>query len=80
MDDGRTPCPPRPLARTPILTIFATHGGAAENRVLAEALRRQGAELTAREIDSDHPFADHRIEMEAEVVRWLRAGESTRYN
>jgi len=60
------------LARTPLLTIYATHGGAAENRVLAEALRREGARLTAREIDSDHGFADHRIALSMEVVRWLR--------
>ena len=66
------------LARTPILTIYATHGGAAENRVTAEALRRAGARVTAREIDSDHPFADHRIAMEAEVVRWLRELETRR--
>src|SRR4051812_45187477 len=48
------------LSRTRILTIYATHGGAAENRVAAEAMRRAGAQVTAREIDSDHPFADHR--------------------
>jgi hypothetical protein len=60
------------LARVPVLTIYATHGGAADNRVTAEALRRAGVTVTAREIDSDHPFADHRIEMEVEVVRWLQ--------
>jgi hypothetical protein len=58
--------------RVPVLTISATHGGAAENRVTTEALRRAGAPVTALEIDSDHPFADHRITLVAEVVRWLR--------
>ena len=53
------------LARVPVLTIFATHGGAAENRVAAAAMRWAGARVTAREIDSDHPFADHRIALEA---------------
>ena len=48
--------------QVPVLTITATHGGAA-NRVTTEALRRAGVQLTAREIDSDHPFADHRIEI-----------------
>jgi hypothetical protein len=60
------------LARTPVLTIYATHGLAAENRATAEALRRAGARVTAREIGSDHSFADHRIAVEMAVVRWLR--------
>jgi len=60
------------LARTSVLTIYATHGGAADNRVTAEALRRAGVRVTAREIDSDHAFADHRIALEVEAVRWLR--------
>ena len=63
------------LARTPILPLTAVHGGAAENRATTEALRRAGARVTAREIDSDHPFADHRIALEVEVVRWLRGLE-----
>jgi len=60
------------LLHAPILTLTATHGGAAGNRATTEALRRAGARVTAREIDSDHPFADHRIALAAEVVRWLR--------
>ena len=64
------------LVHTPVLTIYATHGGAADNRVMADALRRAGARVTAREIDSDHPFADHRIALEMAVVRWLLALES----
>ena len=59
------------LARLPILTITALHGGAAGNRATTAALRRAGARVTAGEIDSDHPFADHRIALAAEVVRWL---------
>ena len=60
------------LARTPVLTISAAHGGAAGNRATTEALRRAGARVTAREIDSDHPFADHRIAVAAGVLRWLK--------
>jgi len=60
------------LARLPVLTITALHGGAAENRAATAALRQAGARVTAREIDSDHPFADHRIALAAEVVRWLQ--------
>jgi pimeloyl-ACP methyl ester carboxylesterase len=66
------------LAQVPVLTITATHGGAADNRATTEALRRAGAHVTALEIDSDHPFADHRIEMEMAVVRWLRARRAAR--
>lgn len=66
------------LIQTPVLTIYATHGGAADNRVMAEALRRAGARVTARELDSDHGFADHRIALEMAVVRWLRARRAAR--
>jgi pimeloyl-ACP methyl ester carboxylesterase len=61
------------LRWTPTLTISALHGGAEANRATTAALRSAGATVTAREIDSDHPFADHRIALAAEVVRWLRA-------
>jgi pimeloyl-ACP methyl ester carboxylesterase len=66
------------LAHTPVLTITAFHGGGAENRVTTEALRRAGARVTALEIDSDHPFSDHRIALAAEVVRWLQGLVSRR--
>lgn len=70
------------LARTRLLTIYATHGGAAENRALAEAVRlgcpisaeiRPGCNglLTAVEMDTDHAFADHRVALAREVVGWL---------
>jgi pimeloyl-ACP methyl ester carboxylesterase len=64
--------------RAPVLTISAIHGGAAENRATTEAMRRAGVPVTAREIDSDHPFADHRIALEMAVVRWLRARRAAR--
>jgi pimeloyl-ACP methyl ester carboxylesterase len=60
------------LIQTPVLTIYATHGGAADNRVAAEAMRRAGARVTARELNSDHGFADHRIALAMTLVRWLR--------
>jgi hypothetical protein len=60
------------LRWTPILTVTALHGGAEDNRATTAALRSAGATVTAREIDSDPPFADHRIALAAEVVRWLR--------
>ena len=59
------------LTRVPILSIYATHGGAAENKNVAEALRQAGARVHTVELDSDHAFADHRIALASEVVRWL---------
>jgi pimeloyl-ACP methyl ester carboxylesterase len=64
------------LSRLPVLTVYATHGGAEDNKALAAAIAQAGkgsaaGKLTARELDSDHSFADHRIALAAEVVRWL---------
>jgi pimeloyl-ACP methyl ester carboxylesterase len=60
------------LARLPVLSVYATHGGAAENKALADAIRAAGADrLRAVELDTDHSFADHRIALAGEVVRWL---------
>jgi len=62
------------LGARPLLTIYATHGGAAENRAFAERLRRRpGASVTALEINSDHSFADSRIRLASDVVQWLAA-------
>ena len=60
------------LGARPVLTIYATHGGAAENRAFADRLRaRPGTRVTAVEINSDHSFADSRIRLANEVVQWL---------
>ncbi|MBM7114438.1 alpha/beta hydrolase family protein [Archangium primigenium] len=59
------------LTRVPILSIYATHGSATENKRVAEALREAGARVDTAELDSDHAFADHRIELARELVRWL---------
>jgi pimeloyl-ACP methyl ester carboxylesterase len=62
------------LAKLPVLTVYATHGGAAENRAVAAAIAREGGgRITARELSTDHAFADHRVALAAEVVAWLRA-------
>lgn len=67
------------LGARPLLTIYATHGGAAENRAFAERLRaRSGTRVTAVEIDSDHSFADSRIRLANEVVQWLAAAVPAR--
>jgi len=62
------------LARLPVLSIYARHGIAADNVAVVTALRAQpGSRVQAREMDTDHSFADHRIWLAAEVVRWLEA-------
>lgn len=62
------------LARMPVLSIYAAHGIKADNEAVVAALRAQpGARVQAVEMDSDHAFADHRIVLAAEVVRWLHA-------
>ena len=62
------------LARKPVLSIYAAHGLAAENRAFAALLSgRHGAQVSAAELDSDHSFADHRLALAEEVVRWLEA-------
>jgi pimeloyl-ACP methyl ester carboxylesterase len=61
------------LAATPILIVYATHGNAEENKPIAAALHAQGATgLKPVEIASDHAFADSRIALAAEIVRWLQ--------
>jgi pimeloyl-ACP methyl ester carboxylesterase len=60
------------LVRVPILSIYATHGAAEPNRALAEELRRQpGARVRGVELASDHAFADKRIALASELLRWL---------
>ncbi len=60
------------LARVPVLSVYATHGGRAENVALANAIQSQpGARLTSLELGSDHAFADHRIALGSAIVNWL---------
>lgn len=62
------------LARTPLLTIYASEGIAADNQALAAAVRKQaGARVTALELETDHAFADHRIALSQAVIDWLTA-------
>jgi pimeloyl-ACP methyl ester carboxylesterase len=61
------------LARVPILTVTALHAGAADNRPVTAALRKAGnRRVTAVEMDTDHPFSDHRIALASTVIRWLQ--------
>jgi len=60
------------LTGFPILTVTAKYGGAEENRATTAALRKANAHVTAIEMDTDHPFSDHRIALASTVVRWLQ--------
>jgi pimeloyl-ACP methyl ester carboxylesterase len=75
-----TPLAPS-LAKIPVLSLYATHGGAGQNRAFAAALKaarpepvkgQPAARVTATELATDHSFADKRIALAAEVVRWLQ--------
>ncbi len=59
------------LGHLRILTVTAKYGAASENVPTTAALRRSGARLTAVEMPTDHPFADHRIALSQTVVGWL---------
>ena len=61
------------LAAHPTLVIGAKHGGGAENKALADAIRAQHkGKVSSLTLDSDHSFADHRIALAAAVVDWLQ--------
>jgi pimeloyl-ACP methyl ester carboxylesterase len=62
------------LPHLPILTVTAKYGGAAENLPTTAALRSAGnRHVTAVEMDTDHPFSDHRIALSSTVIRWLQS-------
>ena len=61
------------LSKLPILTVTAKYGAADENRATTAALRKGGnAHVAAVEMDTDHPFSDHRIALASTVIRWLQ--------
>jgi uncharacterized protein len=59
------------LANVPILTVTAKYGAAEENRPTTAALRKVNRRVSAIEMNSDHPFSDHRIALAQAVVDWL---------
>jgi pimeloyl-ACP methyl ester carboxylesterase len=62
------------LRALPVLSIYATHGGAGDNVELVEALKRAGnVRVGGIEMDSDHAFADHRIKLAQVIADWLSA-------
>jgi pimeloyl-ACP methyl ester carboxylesterase len=61
------------LARTPLLDVGAARAGGAENHAMAQAVKAAGGQVTDVTMPTDHPFSDHRIALEAQVVGWLDA-------
>jgi pimeloyl-ACP methyl ester carboxylesterase len=67
------------LALFPTLTVYATHGGAQENKAVAAAIENACpsadiptcAPFRKVELPTDHAFADHRLALAREVVGWL---------
>ena len=61
------------LARHPLLVIGAAQALGPVDHALAQAVIKAGGNVTDIILPTDHSFSDHRIEMEADVVRWLEA-------
>jgi len=61
------------LAGLRVLTITARYGLGRGNLPVTAAMRAAGARVTAIEMDTDHPFSDHRIALSKAVVNWLQS-------
>jgi uncharacterized protein len=59
------------LARLPTLVVTANDDDLVADLELGKRLRARGAPASVVEIDSDQPFSDSRIVLQATVVRWL---------
>lgn len=60
------------LKDRPVLIVEADDRNTTDNQTLAQALRKAGnRRITESHMATDHPFSDHRIALQAEVVNWL---------
>jgi pimeloyl-ACP methyl ester carboxylesterase len=60
------------LTPRPMLIVGASQGLGEDNHRLGEAVVRAGGNVHAVTLPSDHSFQDRRIELAAEVVKWLQ--------
>ena len=61
------------LARRPLLIVGARRAGGRDSADYAARARAAGGRaVTSTIMDTDHSFSDHRIALEAAVVRWLQ--------
>ncbi len=59
------------LAKLPSLIVTTNDDDLVADLELGKRLKARGAPVSVVEIDSDHPFSDSRIVLQATVVRWL---------
>ena len=55
----------------PVLDISANDGLRASNEALVAALKQAGSPVTSIHFDTDHAFSDHRIALQAAILKWL---------
>lgn len=61
------------LTRTPMLVVGAERGNGRSNRAFADAVLKAGGRAALVILPTDHGFSDHRIALQATIVRWLAA-------
>jgi uncharacterized protein len=62
------------LKDRPVMVLEADDRNTADNKELAENLRKAGdTKVTEEHMHTDHPFSDHRIAMQATIVNWLES-------
>jgi hypothetical protein len=59
------------LAGHRVLVVTAHDGGRESGLKLVSTLKGKGTLAAATDIDTDHPFSDSRIALEATVIHWL---------
>ena len=60
------------LGKRPVLLITADDGTGPNSEALFQALQQAGNTQSAHiQIKTDHPFSDHRIALETDIVNWL---------
>jgi len=55
----------------PVLDITANDGLRSSNEALVAALKQAGSPVTSIHFDTDHSFSDHRIALQAAIIKWL---------
>jgi uncharacterized protein len=62
------------IGRVPLLVITANDRYGPSDGALVSALRaRRNPSVTAVHLDTDHVYSDHRIALEAALIRWLQS-------
>jgi dienelactone hydrolase len=60
------------LGKRPVLLVTANDGSGPNSEALLQALKADGNTQSQHvEMQTDHPFSDHRIALEREIIDWL---------